>query len=56
MGCVVCEADDLGDADGEEDERGECRKELEDAEDMEDKVMGSAPWGICASIGAMVSH
>jgi len=56
MSCVVCKADNLGDADGEEDEGGECREELEDAEDMEDKVMGSAPRSFCAGIGVMVSH
>jgi hypothetical protein len=56
MCCVVCQADDLGDADGEEDEGCECREELEDAEDMENKIMSSAPRSICAGIGVMMSH
>jgi hypothetical protein len=56
MGCVVCKADYLGDANGEEDERDECREELEDAEDVEYKVVGSASRSICAGIGVIASH
>ena len=53
---MVCKADDLGDANGEEDEGGECGEELENAEHMEDKVMGSASRSICAGTGVMASH
>ena len=51
-----CKANDLGEADREEDEGDECGEELEDAEDVEDQVMGSASLVICADIGAMASH
>ena len=54
--CVACEADDLGEADGEEDEGDEGGEELEDAEEMEDEVVGSASWSICAGAGLIASH
>ncbi len=53
---MMCEADDLGEANREEDEGDEGGEELENAEGVKDKVVSSASWGIPASHSVIAIH